>query len=525
LLVGIAAAACGCMAVAVAIRVGWILLARVSSTATVMFAMGVALSAWGYAITGSGGFTMIIALLMFTAGVLHLYRGWMIANLALALAVWLPVGLVSHGRAFATHALALGFVTCLSVMVHEVTMRYFARLEELRVRELAHERERQTLREQLWHSQKLESLGALAGGVAHDMNNILAAVVGLGELVRARVEPPVLDDVDQLLDAAHRGADLTRNLLAFGRRGAFRTVVLDARTLIEGVANLVKATMPKQITLAVHHHDNVNIHGDSSQLTHAMLNLCLNAIGAMGGKGHLEIRTSQVEVSNSDAARLGLVEGTYLRCQVIDDGEGIAPDILPRIFEPFFTTKPSGTGTGLGLAMVYGTIQNHRGAVAVESSVGKGTAVTIYVPASRSAPEPAKVSSCSNRGRGRLLVIDDEPIVRDVTRRCMERAGYEVVVAEDGQVGIDRYQACERQQRFDLVLLDMGMPVMDGRECFERLRALDPAVKVVIVSGFADEDDARRCLEQGAMGFVDKPYASRQLIQLVGEILHPTPAG
>jgi signal transduction histidine kinase/ActR/RegA family two-component response regulator len=509
----------GMVAVHVAVRRRWIKLSQVSVVGTAMFVVGVALSGWGFVLTRSVAFTVITSMLMFTAGVMHLYRSWTLLNLGLALAIWLPVGFGTLGYQFALQALTVGLVATLSIMIHEVTMGYLARLEELRVRDLLHERERHELREKLWHSQRLESLGTLAGGVAHDMNNVLAAVVGLGELVHARTEGDVHDDVGHLLSAARRGADLTRNLLGFSRRGTYQVGAVEVGQLVNNVAKLLAATLPKQVVLDVQHAADTHLNGDVAQLTHALLNLCLNASDAMNRQGRISILTRTETIEPPHAAQLAIAPGVHVLIEVRDTGSGIASDVLPRIFEPFFTTKPAGAGTGLGLAMVYGTMQSHRGAVSVHSDVGKGTSFTLYVPASEATTAVAATHVSPHRAvaqHGRILVVDDEPLVREVTRRNLERAGYEVTVAENGQVGCQRYVEC---RGFDLVILDMGMPIMGGLECFERLRELDAAVRVVIVSGFADEGDMQRCLEGGAYAFIEKPCSGRQLVDVARQAL------
>ena len=509
-----------CVAVYWLTKRGRIAFEQVLLVGSVLFATGVIVTAWGYGATESVNFALVMGVLMLAVGILHLYRRWLYTNLVLALGVWMPL---AFAKGSTTIALALGCVAALAVCAYEVGTSYLVKLEHLRVRELVHERERNELREQLLHAQKLEAIGTLAGGVAHDVNNMLAAIVGFGDLVRERVEGDLKEDMSELLVAAQRGAELTRNLLAFSRRGNYKKEVLVPAALVDSVAKLLGRTLPKQVELVVSGSTELAIEGDAAQLTHALVNLCLNSSDAMQGRGRLSLEIGDAALDDDKAKRLGVPPGAYTYLTVADDGCGIAEEVRSRMFEPFFTTKAPGIGTGLGLAMVYGTVKSHDGAIEVDSMVGRGTTIRLYFPSTVHEVAAKAETSSLHSGTGKVLVIDDEPLVRSVTRRCMERAGFQVECAKDGLEGYERYA---RTRDFDVVLLDMGMPVMGGAECFAKLRELDPHVKVVIVSGYASEQEAAECLAHGALAFVDKPYRSEELVDVVtkviaGAALHP----
>jgi two-component system, cell cycle sensor histidine kinase and response regulator CckA len=288
--------------------------------------------------------------------------------------------------------------------------------------------------------------------------------------------------------------------------------------VVTGVTALLSRTLPKGVELKTDITGPCTVEGDTGQLGQALMNLCLNASDAMSGTGLLRIHAREVALAGSPARGLGLADGAYVEMSVSDTGCGMDPDTRSRVFEPFFTTKELGRGTGLGLSMVYGTVANHGGAVAVETEIGAGTTITLHLPllvAARPAPEPPRPPApAADKQESRLvLVVDDEEMLRRVNRRILERAGYRVMTASDGVDAVEVFRA----HRADIgaIVLDMAMPGMGGAECYAALRAVDPSARVILASGFALEKEARDCLEAGALAFLEKPYSGDRLLELV----------
>jgi CheY-like chemotaxis protein len=261
------------------------------------------------------------------------------------------------------------------------------------------------------------------------------------------------------------------------------------------------------------------VEGDAAQLSQAILNICLNGIDAMPGAGVLAMVARDRTLDASSAMKLRLAPGMYVEIAVRDSGSGMDALTSARIFEPFFTTK-AGRGTGLGLAMVYGTVKAHRGAIEVESEPGRGTLIRILLPRGdrkgRRTEIPPSNLPLPTRRTGRILVVDDDPLLRSTTKRMLERAGHEVLVAEDGKEALEIF---EKTPEIGGILLDMSMPHMGGADCFQALRARDPAVKVVLMSGFARSEEVRASLATGALGFVGKPFSAARLHEAVAALL------
>jgi signal transduction histidine kinase/CheY-like chemotaxis protein len=384
------------------------------------------------------------------------------------------------------------------------------------------EAEGERLRAQFIEAQKMEAVGTLAGGLAHDVNNLLGGILGLAELARDETSGQVRDDVDEIIAACKRGGAMTRNLLAFSRRGQYHRERVRLDDVAGRVVALLSRTAPKRVTVGLElDGGQLEVEGDATQLGQALLNLCLNSIDAIPNEGRVTICAREIGADDPRLARLGLPAARAVALSVRDDGVGMDHETSRRIFEPFFTTKEPGKGTGLGLAMVYGTTRAHGGQVDVATEPGSGTEVSMVLPAATggvavAGPDLAVVAAApvgvhAVPPRGRILVVDDEPLVRAMARRQLERSGYQVDVAENGAQAVELY----KQQRVDVVLLDMAMPVMDGATCFAALRVVDPQVHVVLASGYALQDEARSCLDAGALGFLHKPYSSTALLLAV----------
>ncbi|MEW5744861.1 MAG: response regulator [Nitrospirota bacterium] len=366
------------------------------------------------------------------------------------------------------------------------------------------------LEETLSHAQKMEAIGTLAGGIAHDFNNMLQAVIGNTSLMKMRLKDadPLLKPVNAIEIAANRAANLTRQLLGFARGGKYITKPISLNAAVEDVIQIISRTIDRAVEVrSVLTEGLWLVEADKSQIEHVLVNLCINARDAMPEGGVLQIETHNFTGSpplpDAPASR-------YVTVRVIDTGTGIDRRVQQRIFEPFFTTKEEGKGTGMGLAMAYGVIKNHGGFITVDSEVGKGTAFTLYLPASdkTEAADETKGEE-PPPGKGTVLIVDDEDIVRDFGVAALSECGYTVIEASDGQEAVELYR--QRKDEIDVVILDLIMPKMGGKETFERLKEINPGVRVLISSGYSVSDAAREVLEGGAAGFIQKPFDVRQL--------------
>jgi hypothetical protein len=383
---------------------------------------------------------------------------------------------------------------------------------------LALERERQAraLAEQREQSHRLESIGQLAGGVAHDFNNLLGVILNYATLAeRGTDDEVVIADVRQIRIAAERAADLTKQLLAFARRDESNPVVAPLDDLVVGLGQLLSRTLGERIDLDVTVERSVRVVADPRQLEHIMLNLCLNARDAMPGGGRIEVDVSALELDAPAADRLGLAAGPVARLRVRDDGSGMPPDVLDRAFEPFFTTKAPGEGTGLGLSTVYGAVHQNGGAIEMDSTVGVGTTIDIYLPATERQLAPRRpLGPMPTGGSERLLVVEDEERLRAVTARMLEERGYSVVAAAHPHEAIDLFAA--PGARFDLVLTDVVMPQMSGPAMVAEMRRRfgTDSIRVVFMSGYAASESAL-----GSAAVLGKPFSEEALLNAVREKL------
>ncbi len=384
------------------------------------------------------------------------------------------------------------------------------------------EQEREGIRDQFVHAQRMEAVGTLAAGLAHDMNNIIAGILGIAEIAADDTqEPGVRADLQAIAREATRAAELTRGLLAFSRRGQYRKGIVELDTVIAEVEPLLSRMFASRVTLERRGGADLVIDADPAQLGQAIVNLCINGADAMDGRGMLTLTTSLVTLDASLATLFGIAAGPYAAIAVCDTGRGMDESVKKQIFEPFFTTKPVGEGTGLGLAMVYGTVRGHDGAIEVESALGAGSTFTIYLPISASVAVPRTSSPARDTGRNRVparlaLVVDDEPVVRAVVTRILRQMGLSVVGAGDGVEALEVFRA--RRAEISLVMLDMSMPVMSGAECFRELRR-GSQVPIVIASGFADEAETQALLAQGNTAFLEKPFSVDEMRAQVTRVL------
>lgn len=373
------------------------------------------------------------------------------------------------------------------------------------------------LEERLRQSQKMESVGQLAGGIAHDFNNMLTGILGAAELLHGlvadRTEGAHLLGIIEA--SASRATELTRKLLDFSRKGRRISTVVAFDRIVSDTVDIVKRSIDRRIELVVvSDAKRATVIGDPAQLQSALLNLAINARDAMPEGGCLEIRVDDVRLGSTSPLleSFGIESGDYLRVRVTDTGTGIPPELAANVFEPFFTTKEVGKGTGLGLAAVYGTIQEHGGAIELASAEGEGTTFTLYLPLTDEVPsEESPPQRWAESGSGLVLIAEDEPIVRDLVRSMLERMGYDVIVTKDGQECLDEYR--RRASEIDVVVLDSVMPRKGGIDTFREIRTIDPDARVVLCSGYTHDIDVDQLIERGLVAFLAKPYGQADLAQ------------
>lgn len=377
------------------------------------------------------------------------------------------------------------------------------------------EQENATLEHQLRQVQKMEAIGRLASGVAHDMNNFLTAILAHASLVKARAKADkslwIAGDVIE--KAVHRGKELTSQLLGFARQGKHHHVAVDIHDVIQEVMKLLGRTINKTITFQADlSATNPCVVGDPNQLYQILMNLSVNSCDAMRESGKLIVQTVNECVTAEHASHVpGLYAGDYVVIRVTDSGVGIPPDIQKHIFEPFFTTKDHGQGTGMGLAMVYGIVKNHRGYIGVTSTLGVGTTMRIYLPTAQCAVPKTKnvLTKEASHGTGHILIVDDEKDVAEAAQAILEYLGYHATVMLNGKEAVTFFQTSE--DSIDVVLLDMVMADMSGSECFSQLRAIRPDVKVILCTGYDRNHAVQNLLNQGVTGFIQKPYDLEEL--------------
>lgn len=385
--------------------------------------------------------------------------------------------------------------------------------------------ERDNLERQLREKQKLESLNVLAGGVAHDFNNFLLTILCNASLAMEHVPQnnEARQFIQKILNASRRASDITRQMLTYSGRGSCELQPVDFNALIRETTDFLHAALPKNVTVAIDLQDGLpSIHADSAQIQQVLMNLVINASEAIGTRpGVVTIATSLTALDErriaSEFPGQVLTPGRFVRLRVRDTGCGMSEETLARIFEPFFTTKF--TGRGLGLATMLGTVRSHRGGVKVRSALGQGTEFTLLFPAGalhrRSAlPLPPTARLPAN---ARILVVDDEQDIRDVVRAVLESRGASVLTAEDGPRGVAMFR--ENGSSIDLVLLDMTMPGMSGEEVLREIRAINPAARVLLSSGYSESEANQRFSSHRADGFVQKPYTANELVQKLADAL------
>jgi PAS domain S-box-containing protein len=379
--------------------------------------------------------------------------------------------------------------------------------------------EQRALEAQLRQAQKMEAMGQLAGGVAHDFNNLLTVILGTVGLLQTNLSKQ--DSNQELLAATEkaslRAAELTSKLLGFSRRTTLHLEPTNLNACIDEAVALLRRTIDPRISLAAEKSADLwLVNADVGQINQVLMNLCLNARDAMPDGGRLILQTENVVLDQS-AVRLHLEarSGEFVRLRVRDTGQGISPEILPRIFEPFFTTKGPGKGTGLGLAMVFGIVKQHQGWIDCGTKVHEGTRFDVYLPRFLPGQEIRTTPAvcCSVRqGTETILLVDDEPMIRNLGRTILQSYGYQVLLAEDGAHAVNLFR--ERRAEIDLVILDLTMPELSGRDAFQELLHLEPQVRVLFASGYSAEH-ATDVEHERILGFVGKPYRPEELAAAV----------
>jgi len=382
--------------------------------------------------------------------------------------------------------------------------------------------ERKQLEEQFLRAQRLESIGILAGGVAHDLNNILAPILLAIPVVRMRLQDKQgLQLLDTMEASATRGAQIVRQILNFSRGLRSEKGLMQPRHLLKEIAEIMQETFPRNITVDADIPRSLHgINGDGTQLHQVLMNLCVNARDAMQRGGTLSLRAENVEIGETDLKDCpDASTGSYVRISVADTGTGIEPELIPRLFEPFFTTKEIGKGTGLGLSTVSSIVEQHAGFVTVSSRVGEGSCFSVHLPAIEKASEqePA-VRQELPRGQGeRILVIDDEFAIRHICEELLGAHGYEVISAESGKQGLSLLR--EQLQYVAAVITDLSMPTMSGAEFIPLARGLKPSLKIIAMSGTLPSGEHKSPAGIIADAFLTKPFAAAHLLRTVQEVL------
>lgn len=382
--------------------------------------------------------------------------------------------------------------------------------------------EKKRLETQFLRAQRLESIGTLAGGIAHDLNNVLTPILVSIRLLREMKGDAPPEVLDTLEASAERGAGIVQQVLSFARGAEGEKLVLEIKHPLNEVLKMCRDVFPPGVQLRADLPEVLwPVVGDPTQLHQVFMNLALNARDAMPAGGLARFEAENLEIDENYARmQPDAKPGRYVMVAVSDSGTGIGPDVLTKIFEPFFTTKEVGKGTGLGLSTTLGIVRGHGGFLSVYSEIGKGSCFKVYLPAAECsiAPQPKGTDTPAPQGRGEsILVVDDEPAIRDVIKATLQLNGYRVQIATDGAEGVAAF--AEKRKRFGAVMIDLMMPYMDGIAAMRALRRIDPAVRLVAISGLVDQSRLAQITEIGGVRFLAKPFTSEQLLETLRAVL------
>ena len=380
---------------------------------------------------------------------------------------------------------------------------------------------------QLQHVRRMDAIGNLAGGIAHNFNNLLMGIQGnVSILIQdKKMGDPGFDELAGIERCIDSGAKLTRQLLSFAKGGRYSLGLEDVNDIVEKSSSMFARTR-KEIHVEQHlEEDLVMAEADAAQIELALMDLYVNAWHAMSNGGTLTVSTANTILNDSFVKPYNLTPGSYLKISVADTGSGMDEKSIERIFEPFYTTRPMGEGTGLGLASVFGIIKKHKGIITVDSQVGRGTTFSIYLPAARilqrpkEAEKPRVVSSGKRpeKGSGTILVVDDEEYILNADKAMLNELGYEVLLANGGKEALRVFD--ENKDRINLLILDLIMPDLSGEIVYDRIKSLRPDIRVILSSGYSIEGQAESILKRGCDGFIQKPYNLNQLAQKIKQIL------
>ena len=383
-------------------------------------------------------------------------------------------------------------------------------------------RKNQELMQQLIQSQKMEALGTLAAGIAHDFNTNLQTIIGFASSVFSELEPdtPAHADVGRVLTAAEQGKALTKKLLTFSHAADERQEVLSLNAVVRDVVSVLRRTLPREVDVHTQLLPSVRTNGDPIWLQHALMNLCLNARDAMPDGGQMVVQTRTTTLDAEEAAPLSLEPGRFAVLVVRDTGVGMSEEVVGRIFDPFFSTKPRGEGSGLGLAMVQTTVQKHGGVVRVKSEPGKGTSFLMYLPASAKEPAPfrrtpAELPLIFGHGE-KILLVDDERMLLEMGQRLLKNLGYEPLTARDGEQAA---LVLEQEGPVAMAIVDVMLDGITSAQTLGLLRALDGDLKVLLSSGFKEDRHPAELAEHRVEGFLQKPYSIEEFAMAIRGVL------
>ncbi|MCP4728298.1 MAG: PAS domain S-box protein [bacterium] len=384
------------------------------------------------------------------------------------------------------------------------------------------EEERNKLEEQLFHAQKMESIGRLAGGIAHDFNNILAAIMTNADALSFQYNDettPLGRSLKSIVESTERASDLTKQLLGLARKGRSNPVPLDLNIIINDTLRMSEKIFERKVDVVTDLDVNIeSIEADKNQINQVLTNILINAKDAMPSGGKISIKT-QNELLDDEGSIFhpDIKKGKYIKVSISDTGIGMPKDVKDKLYEPFFTTKGE-AGLGLGMATVYGIVKNHNGFIDVYSEPGEGTIFELYFPASEKEVPISDVIPKPVTGEGTILLVDDEELLRITTKKALTELGYTVITATDGIECVDAFR--KNADKIDLVLLDMIMPNMNGVEAFNELKKIKSDVKVFIMSGFSQDEKSSEVLSKGALGFIQKPARLFELTRIISDTLN-----